>query len=287
MILMRIIRTLLITLFSVVATVEAVNNKEMTLFVHGTKFPGIDIKREFFGGLIPKGLHCATELTKAYHPHEVITALCTGTHTFTAKKDLYFFGWDGLWPTNREQEAQKLFDALQALINTTEMETLHIRCVTHSHGGSIMLYLVNLIDTHNAPIVIDELVLMGCPIQQMTEKYAHSATIKKIFNLYSNGDDIQQSDPQGLYPEARQNGERPPLMSRRTFTKKRDNLWEIAIRVDGKKIGHQEFIDHMFLLSITQIIEQAKQHPASPLQINVVTNENIKPIERVNLRIQK
>lgn len=284
---MNIVNIFLITLLSLIATAEGVNRKEITLFVHGTKFPGVDIKRELFGGLIPKGLHCATALTKAHHPHEVITALCTGTHTCTLKKNLYFFGWDGLWPTNREQEAQKLFDALMALIEKQEIETLHIHGITHSHGGNVMLYLVRLIDQYQAPIIIDELVLMGCPIQQMTEGFAHSPTIKKIFNLYSNGDDIQQSDPQGLYPEARQNGERPPLMSRRTFTKKRDNLWEVAMRVDGKKIGHQKFVDHLFLLSITQITEQAQHYPAGFLHINLVTDEIVQPIEHVNLVIEK
>ena len=259
----------------------------ITLYIHGTKLPGVDIKREFFGGLIPQGLQCATELTQSNHPHDIITAFCTGTHTLTSKHTLYFFGWDGLFPTQREQEAQKLFAALMELITKDAIQQLHIRCITHSHGGNIALYLIHLIDTHKAPIIIDELILMGCPIQEMTEKYAHSATIKKIYNLYSNGDEIQQNDPQGLYPEAHQNGERPPLRSARIFTKKRDHLWEVALRMNGKKIGHQDFIDHLFLLSLAQVIAQANKHEAGNLHINLVTNKQQKPIEHINLTIQR
>jgi len=264
--------------------------KEIALYIHGTKIPGIDIKREIFGDFFPKGLHCASTLTDPSHPHTVINALCTGKHKFIKeKKDLYFLGWDGLFPTQRAHEAQNLYDALSKITKEStcsEKNPLRIHCISHSHGGAVLLYLVQLIDEKKAPIVIDELVLMGCPIQQMTEKFAHSATVKKIYNIYSKGDELQKKDPQGLYPEARINGERPQLLSRRTFSKKRNCLWEISIKVDDKCPGHQDFITPLFLLSIAQIITEANTHEAGKLRINLVTKD-YKPIEHVNLKIEK
>ena len=74
--------------FAVASTTLA---KEITLFVHGTNPPGVDIKRKLFGGYIPKNLTCATELTDSNHPHDVISAFCTGSHPLTSKNKLYFF----------------------------------------------------------------------------------------------------------------------------------------------------------------------------------------------------
>lgn len=257
--------------------------KDIALYVHGTKLPGIDMKRRVFGGYIPLGLHSARSFTQANHPHDIINALCTGDHIFAPKSSLYFFGWDGLFPPHREQAARELYDALLALMGDDE-EPLHIKCLTHSHGGNVILYLIKLIDTNNAPIIFDELVFMGCPIQQITEKFAYSQTIVKLYNLYSNGDDVQQSDPQGLYPEARVNGAQPPLMSRRTLSRDRENMWEIAMRIDGKKIGHQAFIDPIFLLSVRSIIDQANAFDPCKLHVNLVVKSE-HPIEHINLRI--
>lgn len=284
----NIIKTVACTTLLTIAS--AALAKEITLFMHGTNPPGIDIKRKFFGGYIPKKLKCATELTDSNHPHDVISAFCTGSHPLTSKDQLYFFGWDGFFPIQREQEAQRLHDELAQFIEKngiTDKDPLHIRFVTHSHGGNVALCLLDLIDKNKSPIVVDELILMGCPIQKVTAEYAHAQCVKKIYNLYSEGDDIQKSDPQGLYPESHQNGGNlPPLFSKRTFDTEQDNLWQVETTLDGADMGHMDFVIPLFLLSMAQIIEELKTHDSGNICLNAVTTDK-KPIEHINLKIKK
>jgi len=266
--------------------------KEITLFVHGTNPPGVDIKRKIFGGYIPKNIKCATELTDSNHPHEVISALCTGSYPLTSKDQLYFFGWNGFFPIQREQETQRLYDELMLFIRNnnkiTKKKPLHIRLFTHSHGGNVALYLLNLIDKNKNPIIIDELILMGCPVQKVTKEYIHAQCVKKIYNFYSSGDEIQIVDPQGLYPESHQNNTAnlPSLFSKRMFETKQNNLWQIETTLDGKDMGHMDFVSPLFLLSMAQIIEELKTHDSGNICLNVVTTEK-KPIEHINLKIKK
>ena len=173
----------------------------------------------------------------------------------------------------------------------TDKNLLHIRLVTHSHGGNVALCLLNMIDENKSPIVIDELVLMGCPIQKVTEDYAHAQCVKKIYNLYSEGDDVQKSDPQGLYPETYQkittnilNNIR--LLSGRTFDTEQDNLWQAEITLDGKDMGHMDFITPLFLLSLAQIILEIDTHDSGKICLNAITTDE-KPIEHINLMVKK
>lgn len=283
-----ILCTMLFTVSSMVLT------KDITLFVHGTNPPGVDIKRKLFGGYIPKNLTCATDLTDTNHPHDIVSALCAGNYQLTPKDRLYFFGWDGFFPIQREQEAQRLYDELMQFIkknNITQDNPLHVRFVTHSHGGNVALCLLNLIDTNKAPIVVDELILMGCPIQKVTENYAHAQCVKKIYNFYSLGDEIQTIDPQGWYPETYKditlNAVRfIRLFSERTFNKDQDNLWQIEATLNGEQLGHMDFVSPLFLGSLQQVIEEIKTHDAGKICINAVTNDK-KPIEHINLKVKK
>ena len=41
---------------------------------------------------------------------------------------------------------------------------------------------------------IDELILLGTPIQPETESFLQSAIFKKVYNVYSSEDTVQQAD---------------------------------------------------------------------------------------------
>jgi len=273
-----------IALLATLATV--MHSKDITLFVHGTKLPGV----EHINGVIPHGLHQADTLTDENHPHTTITALCTGSVPFTHADQLYFYGWDGVFPLQREWAAQELYTALCALIKELQLEEgecLHIRCIAHSHGGNVILYLLDTIDKNQSPIVIDELILLGCPIIGTTHDYIKANAVQAIYNIYSSGDTIQKLDPQGVFPESYQNEKKPQgLFSERTFNASQDNLWQIEVEVDSKEIGHLEFIQEPFLQSLAQIIQEAKKHSCGMLRINTLVEQK-NATEHINLTIKK
>ena len=112
----------------------------------------------------------------------------------------YTFGWSGLLsPTSRYADAVKLLEQL-----TDELEEKYwkngifpkIRLIGYSHGGNVCL---NVAAAHrnvypHSPISIDELILVGVPIQTETDYLASDPIFKKIYHFFSQKDRIQRID---------------------------------------------------------------------------------------------
>jgi len=62
------------------------------------------------------------------------------------------------------------------------------------------------------PLEIDELILLGAPIQRQTERYVASPIFKKIYNFYSRSDHVQKKD---LFSSQQ-------LFSKRVFANRRE-----------------------------------------------------------------
>lgn len=109
----------------------------------------------------------------------------------------YTFGHLGVLSHRyRASMAQKLYQALFEKVHEAhhDYESVKVVLVTHSHGGSIALNLARAEEEHKKGLIIDELVLLGTPLQHETAPCAYHAMFKRILNCYSLGDTIQGSD---------------------------------------------------------------------------------------------
>jgi len=111
----------------------------------------------------------------------------------------YTFGWSGLVSNKlRYLESAFLHQDLEALIKKLINEGYRpkIRLIGYSHGGNLALQLGALHTTK--PITkqfgIDELLLIGTPIQVETDYLINSPIFKKVYNFYSRADHVQTLD---------------------------------------------------------------------------------------------
>lgn len=111
----------------------------------------------------------------------------------------YTFGWSGLVSNKlRYLESGFLYQDLEKIIKKLKAEGLEpkVRLIGYSHGGNLALQLGALHTTQ--PIVhqfdIDELWLLGTPIQIETDYLINSPIFKKVYNFYSRADSVQTLD---------------------------------------------------------------------------------------------
>ncbi len=124
------------------------------------------------------------------------TTQLTGSNTIN---HYYTFGWSGLMsPSARYKDSKKLFHALIAELNTFWEQGIHpkVRLIGYSHGGNVCLNLAAIRQDKYplTPLTIDELILLGVPIQTETDYLVTDQIFKKIYNIYSYTDRIQPID---------------------------------------------------------------------------------------------
>ena len=166
------------------------------------------------------------------------------TYTYPIENHFYTFGWSGLLsPSKRYSDAKKLYSCLvKELKKYTKMGiTPHIRLIGYSHGGNICLNLAAITQHENIKehMTIDQLILLGVPVQHDTDYLVCGSIFKKIYHFYSHADRIQQLD---FFSWNR-------FLSKRLF-KERDgfivpqNLMQIRVKarrtVHDKKQMHKE-----------------------------------------------
>ena len=137
---------------------------------------------------------CATNAIALIY--DKVTKLVSPTTT----NHYYTFGWSGLLsPTSRYHEAIKLLQAL-----TKELQDHYwnqgifpkIRLIGYSHGGNVCLNIAAAkqnTDPQSA-ISIDELILIGVPIQTETDYLSNDPIFKRIYHFFSQADRIQRID---------------------------------------------------------------------------------------------
>lgn len=112
----------------------------------------------------------------------------------------YTFGWSGLLsPTSRYLDAIKLFKELSTELKTKFWDNgiyPKVRLIGYSHGGNVCLNFAaarNNTDS-TSPISVDELILIGTPIQTETDYLCTDPVFKKIYHVFSRADRIQRID---------------------------------------------------------------------------------------------
>ncbi len=111
--------------------------------------------------------------------------------------DYYTFGFSGILSDNYRKEAgHLLYHELNKIIKKYLQEGYKpvITICAYSHGGNVALYLSDAENIYKESLKIDKLVLYGTPIQEETALFAHDEIFKKIYNFYSQADQVQHND---------------------------------------------------------------------------------------------
>jgi len=153
----------------------------------------------------------------------------------------YTFGWDGrLDHKHRLQWGKQLYKELGDEIarlkkqHLKARETLAVDIFAHSHGGNVALNMVHaLAKDKRVPWTINRLVLLGTPVQRETADLIQSPLFKRVYNVYSRGDAIQNLD--FLSTKAGRSVRRFDAM---VDTSKQQKLVQIEVKVDHKKPTH-------------------------------------------------
>lgn len=201
------------------------------------------------------GLYHAKDVVGPKTPGSVARELSKADPVRYAPEKLYVYSWSGALDFGeREQAAQKLHDALQLVVRDYTRiynSVPKIRIIAHSHGGNVAL---NLARAQGNPILIDELVLMGVPVQEKTYACAQSACFKRIFSFYTTCDITQIIDPQGFYRQ----GCPGPFFSQRRF-KAAENILHVKIKWNGHAIDHLDYNGSNFTMLMPIILDQLNE----------------------------
>lgn len=114
-------------------------------------------------------------------------------------QEYYAFGWSGLVSHKlRYIEAEHFYDDMVKIVQEYRDRgiTPKIRMIGYSHGGNIILQLGAIFITkpEHEKIYIDELFFLGVPIQVETDYLINSPIFKRVYNIYSRSDNVQQLD---------------------------------------------------------------------------------------------
>lgn len=128
--------------------------------------------------------------------YDEVTKSIEGNHI---KNHYYTFGWSALMsPTVRYLDSKKLFEALVKEVAQFKSKGINpkIRVVGYSHGGNVCLNLAAIRQDFYplSSLSIDELHLIGIPIQTENDYLVGDEIFKKVFNFYSDEDRIQPID---------------------------------------------------------------------------------------------
>ncbi len=205
------------------------------VFIHGTLFP-------FITKLIhkvecPRGIHLARTLKN----QNALKYLSTWLHEAAEREfpfdSFYFYGWPGtLSFKDRLEAAEELYNFLRTCKTP-------VTIIGHSHGCNVALYLAKIAEKYpEISLVIDKLILLACPVQEVTASYIHAPLFKQIYHFYSADDFAQVCDPQGLYVDAYKHITGSiPFFSQRTF-KPAPHLVQVQVLFNKQSPGHNDFI---------------------------------------------
>lgn len=128
--------------------------------------------------------------------HNQITSLTQARPTINY---YYTFGWSGVMSLQtRMNESREFYAHLATEIEKIQDKhhvTPRVRLIGYSHGGNVCLHLAQAKSRSlTSCFCVDELVLIGSPVQRETERLIADPMFKKIYHFYSPDDMIQPAD---------------------------------------------------------------------------------------------
>jgi hypothetical protein len=109
----------------------------------------------------------------------------------------YTFGFNGILSHSHRKEAGlKFYEEINKLVAECLKSGFKpiLNLCGYSHGGNLILLLAHAELIHKQNLQIDKVILFGTPIQAETAIYANHPMFSKIYNFFSEGDNVQNSD---------------------------------------------------------------------------------------------
>lgn len=111
----------------------------------------------------------------------------------------YTYGWSGLLsPKARYKDAEIFFVSLEQELKKYHAQNIYpkVRVIGYSHGGNVCLNLERIRrDKYpNSTMSVDQLLIVGSPIQGETDFLVNGPLFKRIYNFFSHADRIQKLD---------------------------------------------------------------------------------------------
>lgn len=228
---------------------QSTTSPPITIWIYGTLLLKKSFFYTYFDGIT--GLKKASELFKSpKYPGKIARWISNQKIISFPLETFYFFGWTGkLNNSERWNAAQILHTQLKQLISDYQSTFGHypqIRLICHSHGGNVALYLAQLEENNPSNIIIENLVLLACPVQRCTIKYIEAPLFKKIYALYSSLDVIQVLAPQHPYYR--------PFSAKRFPTNSK--TIQAKIKINGHALLHTSFTKQRFVRLLPTILKE-------------------------------
>ncbi len=226
------------------------------------------------------GIHPITDIhSKNNRYRDIFRELSDVNSDLFPFEHAYTGGWSGQLNFKvRKEAAQDYLNQIRTLIGEYQKKygsAPRIRIITHSHGGNVVLNMADFY-AEDQPVVIDELILLGCPVQQVTVSYATHAMFDKVYVLSSPTDLIQIADMQGM-PEVKNRigsfVDKPswlafknifkkmddPLFSEREFPKHK-KIKQAYVRSGSRGLFHVEWLMLHIMKKLPDIIRHLEDH---------------------------
>ncbi len=269
----------------------------ITIFVHGTFFNITKLPLTYKLFYTPEGFHAVKNISSSF----VIKSKAQLLENLDAQQfqfdHFYSYGWPGsLNDKVRKQSSFLLYKKIKALIKHYEQNYKVkplIRVIGHSHGGNVALYLAEHAQK-DVTFFIDELILLGCPVQHHTAHLTKSSRFKQIYSFHSHIDLLQVLDPQGLpffkdtiqqlltlnnSDSSKSIHQNSKFFSERHFPHS-DNILQINIKINKLPLFHLDFILIKFFKVLPQALTLLKQHQTAPF-LPIIKNDIMLNIDSV------
>jgi len=244
--------------------------ERITIMVHGTNLPLIAAERyapSWCASALTAWLDSSRGLKLALSCNHVYEGLAKALHAVAPYQfpleHFYFFDWSGkLTFHDRKQAAQELYEAISALFCDPQYNNAHVTLIGYSHGGNVAVNLGCVAETEKnkqlpgRPVHIDRLVLLGCPVQEMTQRYVTSRVFKHVYHLYTHADLVQVMDTQTPLDDAYKSSWYSSFaFSGRTFDPDTSpNLVQAKITRNNRSLYHKDFVTPSFFGELPTIL---------------------------------
>ncbi len=218
----------------------------LTVWVHGTSKRAVLLK----GRTKNRGFFKADDIPDCAYSKKVATTLSNQDAKKFPKQSFYIFNWSGkLSFRERERAALELYEAITQEVDLYKKSygvTPKVRIITHSHGGNLALNLAK-VKYDDANFCVDELILLACPVQEITALFIKDPFFKKVYVLYSGHDFIQILAPQGFGISKRHFPEHPTVTHARVV-------------IHGRSPFHFEYTNARFMSYLPRILTALEAH---------------------------
>lgn len=152
------------------------------------------------------GLHKITKLEKdqiAQTGAHLLATIFDRVDTWHGKdadnNRYYTFGWSGLLSSKaRYEESIQFYSQLSQEIGLYQANghKVHLTIIGYSHGGNLALNLARIKNENpsNTVFTVDQLILLGMPVQMETSYLINDPLFKSIYHFYSESDSVQSRD---------------------------------------------------------------------------------------------